>query len=63
MKENKVIAHQEPSEWGNAEKRNKLFEENNLIKFWKSIRWNSNIDDSSSVVPSDEEFREPAKTC
>ena len=57
IKENKVTTHQEPSEWGNAEKWKKLLEENDPKKIWKSIGWNGSIESSSSVAPSDEEFR------
>ena len=57
LKENKVTAHQEPSEWGNAEKWKKLLEENDPKKIWKSIGWNGSIEKCSSVAPSDEEFR------
>ena len=57
LKENKVTTHQEPSEWGNAEKWKRLLEENDPKNIWKSIGWNGCIDNSSSVAPSDEEFR------
>ena len=57
LKENKATAHQEPSEWGNAEKWKKLLEENDPKKIWKSIGWNGTVETSCSMLPSDEEFR------
>ena len=57
LRENKVTLPQEPSEWGNAEKWTRLLEGNDPKKIWKSIGWNGSIDTSSSISPSDEEFR------